>query len=151
MLDEDLAVGIGEDDAGLVPSGVDGASGQRAADLELDAVQVDVALGLDRRLPVALAADTGWCGEVGIGRLGSGCLGNLGGVPGLLRSDPAGQTLMWALGVVDGVEGVDLGLEFGDRRGRGLLVEPAEQGLVETFVLALGGRLVGLASDRLDA
>jgi hypothetical protein len=35
--------------------------------------------------------------------------------------------------------------------GDGLLVEPAEQGLVEALVPALRGRLVGLAGDRLDA
>ncbi len=31
-----------------------------------------------------------------------------------------------------------------------VLVEVAEQGLVEAFVLALGGGFVGLAGDRLD-
>lgn len=58
---------------------------------------------------------------------------------------------MGALGVVDGVEGVDLGLQLGQRVREWLLVEVAEQGLVEPFVLALGGRLVGLAGDRLGA
>jgi hypothetical protein len=59
--------------------------------------------------------------------------------------------LVGALGVVDVVEGVDLGLELGVCVGERLLVEVAEQGLVEAFVLALGGRLVGLAGDRLGA
>jgi hypothetical protein len=46
VLDEDLPIGVGEDHAGLVPNGVDCESGQLAADLELDAVEVDVAVGL---------------------------------------------------------------------------------------------------------
>ncbi|WP_167149289.1 hypothetical protein [Actinomyces sp. ZJ308] len=41
----------------------------------------------------------------------SGRLGDLGGVPGLLRGEASGQALVGALGVVDVVEGVDLGLE----------------------------------------
>ena len=40
---------VGEHDAGLVPDGVDSLSGQLAADLELGAVQIDVAVGLNRR------------------------------------------------------------------------------------------------------
>ena len=48
---------------------------------------------------------------------------------------------MRAFGVVDVVERIDLGLE---------LFEVAEQGLVEPFVLSLGGRLVWLTGDRLD-
>jgi hypothetical protein len=59
--------------------------------------------------------------------------------------------LVGALGVVDGVERVDLGLQLGQGVGERLLVQVAEQGLVEAFVLALGGRLVGLAGDRLGA
>src|SRR5215207_3115591 len=55
VLDEDFSVGVGEHDAGLVPDGVDGLPGQLAAYLELDAVQIDVAVGLDRRFAVALA------------------------------------------------------------------------------------------------
>jgi hypothetical protein len=45
---------------------------------------------------------------------------------------------------------VDLGRQLGQTAGQRLFVEVAEQGLVEAFVLALGGRLVGLAGDRLD-
>ena len=48
---------------------------------------------------------------------------------------------MRALGVVEVVERVDLGLELGQGLGERLLVEVAEQGLVEPLVLALGGRL----------
>jgi len=57
--------------------------------------------------------------------------------------------LVGTLGVKDVVERVDLGLEFGQRLRDGLLVEVAKQGLVEAFVLALGGWLGGLAGDRL--
>jgi len=46
-----------------------------------------------------------------------------------------------ALSVVDDIEGVDLGLQLGQRGGEWLFVEVAEQGLVEAFVLA---RVVGL-------
>ena len=68
----------------------------------------------------------------------------------VLGCDPSGQSLVGALGVVDVVEGVDLGLQLGQGVGQWLLVEVAEQGLMEAFVLALGGRLVRLAGDRLD-
>jgi hypothetical protein len=74
-----------------------------------------------------------------------------GRLPGLQRCDPAGQALVRTLGVVDDVEPVDLFLQLFEGGGDGLLVEPAEQGLVEALVLALRGRLVGLAGDRLDA
>ena len=68
----------------------------------------------------------------------SGCPGDLGGVPGLLRGDAPGQALVGALGVVDVVEAVDLLLELGDGVGQGLLVQVAEQGLVEALVVARG-------------
>ena len=58
--------------------------------------------------------------------------------------------MVGAFGVVEVVEGVDLSLELGQGVGQRLLVEVAEQGLVEAFVLALGGRLVGLPGDGLD-
>ncbi len=58
---------------------------------------------------------------------------------------------MGSFGLVDAVELIDLGLHLSQRAGHRLLVEVAEQGLVEAFVLALRGRLVGLAGDRLDA
>lgn len=50
---------------------------------------------------------------------------------------------MRTLGVVDDVEPVDLFLQLFEGGGDGLLVEPAEQGLVEALVLALRGRLTG--------
>ena len=61
-----------------------------------------------------------------------------------------GQCLMAALGVVHVVEGVDLGLEFLDGLGVGLGVEVLDEGLVETFDLALGGGVSGLAGDARD-
>lgn len=57
---------------------------------------------------------------------------------------------MGALGVVDVVEFVDLTLQLGDGGGDGLLVEPAEHGLMEPFVLALGRGTARAAGDRLD-
>lgn len=102
-------------------------------------MQADVAVGLDLHLPAALSSTAGRRGDDRVGRLLAGRLGNRGGIPRLLRGDPAGKSLMGPLGVVDELEGVDLFLELGDRRGQRLLVEPAEQGLVEAFVLALGG------------
>ena len=45
---------------------------------------------------------------------------------------------MGALGVVDVVERVELGLQLGQVGGEWLFVEVAEQRLVEAFVLALG-------------
>lgn len=57
---------------------------------------------------------------------------------------------MGALGVVDVVEHIDLGLKLGRRVGQRLLVQISEQRLVETFVLSLSGRLVGLAGDCFD-
>lgn len=56
---------------------------------------------------------------------------------------------MRALGVVDAVELVDLGLQFGKGLGERLFVQVAEQGLMEAFVFALGGRFVGLAGNGL--
>ena len=50
------------------------------------------------------------------------------------RCDPAGRALLRTLGVVDDVESVDLFLQLFEGGGDGLLVEPAEQGLVEALV-----------------
>jgi hypothetical protein len=54
---------------------------------------------------------------------------------------------MGPLGVVDDLEGVDLFLEFGDRCGQRLLVEPAEQGLVKAFrgAVAADGLIIAAA------
>ena len=70
--------------------------------------------------------------------VGSGRVGDGGGVPRLLWGDAPGQALVGAPGVVDVVEGVDPGLEVGDGLGRGLLVEVAEQSLAEALVVARG-------------
>ena len=67
-----------------------------------------------------------------------------------MRGDPAGQSLVGSLSVIDLVEPVDLDLQLLERRGQGLFVEEAEQGLVEAFVLALRGRFIGFAGDRLN-
>ena len=57
----------------------------------------------------------------------------------------------WGRWVLQGVvEAVDLLLELGDGVGQGLLVQVAEQGLVEALVLALGGGVVGLGGNGLD-
>ena len=58
---------------------------------------------------------------------------------------------MRPLGVVDVVERVDLGLQLGQGVGKWLFVQVAEQCLVEAFVLALRGGLVGLAGDCFDS
>jgi hypothetical protein len=56
----------------------------------------------------------------------------------------------WAGVVIDLVEAIALLLQLLKTRGDGLLVKVTEQGLVEAFVLALGGRFIGFAGDRLD-
>ena len=72
-------------------------------------------------------------------------------LPRLCRGDPAGQSLVGSLGVIDLVELIDLLLQLVKSPGEGLFVEPSEQGLVEAFVLTLGRRFVGLAGDCFDA
>lgn len=57
---------------------------------------------------------------------------------------------MGTLGVIDVVELVDLRLQPPQVACDGLLVEVAEQGLMELLVLALRGRLIRLPGDRLD-
>ena len=121
--------------------------------------QLALAAGGDGPAPVRRSAPGGGVGFGGRARRGdgagvvarSGRLGDLGGVPGLLPGDAPGQALVGALGVVDVVEAVDLLLELGDGVGQGLLVQVAEQGLVEALVLALGGGVVGFAGDGFDA
>ena len=76
--------------------------------------------------------------------VGSGRVGDGGGVPRLLRGDAPGRALVGAPGVVEAVEGVDLGLEVGDGLGRGLLVEVAEQSLAEALVVARGWWVCGV-------
>jgi len=57
-----------------------------------------------------------------------------GRIPGLLRGDPARQALVRTLGVIYLIEAVDLLLQLLEGLGEGLLVEEAEQDLVEAFV-----------------
>ena len=72
-------------------------------------------------------------------------------LPGLRRGDPAGQALVWSLSVIDLVEPVDLLLQLLQRRGQGLFIKPAEEGLVEAFVFARRVGFIGFAGDRLNA
>jgi hypothetical protein len=58
---------------------------------------------------------------------------------------------VFAFGVVVVIERVDPGLQGSHRRGWRLPVQVFVQGLVEAFVLALGGGFVGLAGDPLHA
>ena len=74
-------------------------------------------------------------------------LGRGGFGPGkvsLFRSGSAGVGAVWALCVVDGAEGVELVLEFGQGGGSGSWGQPAFEGLVESFDLALGLGVVGM-------
>ena len=155
VLDQDLAVDVGEGDGGGVPDRGGSVPGQGAADQERDAADVDGAVAGDGQLALAGGTDglvpmhpapcggvllrvwASW-GDGGGVVVRSGCLGHLGGVPGLLRGDAPGQALVGALGVVDVVEAVDLLLELGDGVGQGLLVQVAEQGLAEALVVARG-------------
>ncbi len=57
---------------------------------------------------------------------------------------------MGAFVVIDPVKPVDLLLQLLETVGERLLIEPAEQSLVEAFVLTLCRRLVGFPGDRLD-
>ena len=167
VLNQDLAVGVGEGDGAGVPDRDDRGGGQVAVDQERDAADVDGAVAADGQLALSGGTDglvpthqvpcggvwlrgrASW-GDGGGVVVRSGCLGHFGGVPGLLRGDAPGQALVGALGVVDEVETVYLLLKLGDGGGQGLLVQVAEQGLVETLVLALGGGVVGLGGDGLD-
>ena len=117
-----------------------------------------LAAGGDGPAPVRRSAPGGRvargfaAGGDGVGAVArSGRPGHLGGVPGLLRGDTPGQALVGTLGVVDEVEAVYLLLKLGDGGGQGLLVQVAEQGLVEALVLALGGGPVGSAGGGFDA
>ena len=67
--------------------------------------------------------------------------GGVGHWPGWRRLQrPVGPVL-----VVDALEAVELGLQLGEGGGGGLSGEPALQGLVEAFDLALGLRMAGMA------
>ena len=78
---------------------------------------------------------------VGFGAGGVG--GSWGGV--------VGQRAVWAVLVVGLDEGVELGLELGDRGGPGLAGEPFLKGLVEALDFAAGGRVIRGGVDLGDA
>jgi hypothetical protein len=69
-------------------------------------------------------------------RLRTGRIGLRGRFRRGKRRDAPGQPWVGTLGVVDVVERIDPGLELRERVGQRLLVEVAEQGLMEAFVLA---------------
>jgi hypothetical protein len=54
---------------------------------------------------------------------------------------------VWSAVVVFVGEGVELGLQFGDRGGGGLAGQPFLEGLLESFDFAAGGRVVGGGVD----
>ena len=145
VLDQDLAVGGGEDDRVGVPGDLDVASGVRPGHEEGDGSWSDGAVGPDPAssftAPRGSGAGRRFAGREGglvVHSVGSGRVGDGGGVPRLLRGGAPGRALVGAPGVVEAVEGVDPGLEVGDGLGRGLLVEVAEQSLVEALVVARG-------------
>ena len=107
VLDQDLAVGVGEGDGAGVPDRDDRGGGQVAVDQERDATDVDGAVAADGQLALSGGTDglvtphPAPCGGVWLrGRASwgdgggvavrSGCLGHLSGVPGLLRGDAPG-------------------------------------------------------------
>ena len=162
VLDEDFAVQIGDGEGFAVDDDQDVLESVLAADHVGDGVQAEGAgraqslqLGVLRQVRGLLYS---WSSECrchrwleawpvwfGTWRVGLRCRFPCG-----QGCDAPGEPLVGAFGVVDVVERVDVGLKFGQALGEVLLVEVSEQGLVEAFVLALGGRLVGLAGDGLD-
>ena len=107
-------------------------------------IRTSVALGV--RASVGLGLFWGVVGRVGERGRGTGGrrpgperVGFGGGVPGLLRGHPPREALVGALGVVDLVEDVHLGLQLGEGAGQGLGMRVAHQGLAEALVLAQGG------------
>ena len=84
--------------------------------------------------------------------MASGAVVQLSASPTRLgRGDATGQTKVRTFGVVDLIEAVELFLQLLEVLRQGLLVEKPEQGLVEAFMLALHGRFIRFAGDRLHA
>jgi hypothetical protein len=78
-----------------------------------------------------LATGPGTCGPGRTGNdFGLGEFGDGRGVPRLPRGDTPRQSLVRALGVIDQVKPVDLGLELFVGMGKGLLVQPPEHWLL---------------------
>lgn len=155
--------GVDERDAGLFDEDVLFLLGMTVGDLERDAMKRDRAVvvhdqwsftSLDDPLPgeisgTLLTIRDGLDDQAGLHDW-PGIRCRLSRVPGLAGCDSSGKHLVRALLVMVDVELVDLSLELLDAPSDGLFVQLAEQGLVEPFVLALCGRLVGLPGGRLD-
>jgi hypothetical protein len=143
---EDFAGELVDDcDGGLVGDGEDAAVCVAGADAEVvhaaGAAEADLAVVVGSVVAqpvVAGVADGG-----GWSRFRCGGVGDRGGEP---LQCPVGSKL-----VADALEAVELGLQLGDGGGRWLGCEPALQGLVEAFDLALGLRIVGMAVLLRDA
>ena len=120
-------------------------AGQESGDVEPGLADLDDAVGGDRGAADVIPADgadlVSWPR-----RIGFRCR-----IPRLLRGDPAGQSLVGPLGVVDPVELINLVLQFLEGRGGRLFAEKAKRGLVEAFVLAVRGWFIGFPGDRLHA
>lgn len=157
VLDEDLAFKVGDGDLDAIDDDQDLLESVPSIDLVMDCAQRQGA-------GAGQLSDGGAGGQVlrrgskppggGLDKerqlwLGARGLDLRRGLPRRVRCDASGQSLVRSLGVIDTVERVDLGLQSGQRIGQWLLVQVAEQGLVEAFVFALGGRLVRLAGNRL--
>ena len=87
-----------------------------------------------------VVADAEVCAGLAVG-VGFGC-----GLVGVFGGGSAWVGAVGSLGVVDGAEGVEQGLEFGQGARSGSGGEPAFEGLVEAFRLCLG--FVGGWGDR---
>jgi hypothetical protein len=144
VFDEKGAVGVEDQEPIVVFEEVGEGAGQCAADLELGSAGKDGAVVPDPSHPPAIGRCQGCSGL----RDGAWRFDFRGRLPCLLRGDPPRQPLVRALRVVDHIERVDLFLQLLESLREGLLVEPAEQGLVEPFVLALRRRLIGFPGDR---
>ena len=150
VLGEVLAEQVGDGDlvAGLIAVGDDEYLFEGMVDVDLvgHLVQPDGAGGADRsdacvggmigRWPRSGTPDGDRRLVDGPVRPRSGRIGLGGHLPGGQWRDAPRRSLVGSLGVVEVVERVDLGLELGRCVGQRLLVEVAEQGLVEAFVLA---------------
>lgn len=117
VLDQDLAVGVGEGDGAGVPDRDHRGTGQVAVDQEQDLADVDGAVAADGQLAfpggtdglvsmhpapcggVLLTVWASWSDGGGV-VVRSGCLSYLGDVPGLLRGDAPGQALVGGDAVV---------------------------------------------------
>jgi hypothetical protein len=107
---------------------IDALAGEKPSDVEPRSASLDDAIGGDRRadpVPADRSLLVLWPWRVGFRRR----------LPRLRRGNPAGQSLVWSLGAIDLVEPVDLVLQLLERTRTRLLVGPAEQRLVEAFVL----------------